>query len=57
MCGYGVINFIYKYKKQWDCTRVCDTKQDFDTWIEHEKKVGNKLIYKSKTNVNCYIDY
>ena len=54
--AYGVINFIYKYTKNWNCTRVCETENEFFTWVKHEEKY-NKIEFVKDNIVNCYIDY
>ena len=53
---YGVINFIYKNNKSWNCSRVCETKKEFFEWVDMEKEY-NKIEFVKDNIVNCYIDF
>ena len=53
---YGVINFIYKNNKSWNCSRVCETEKEFFEWVDMEKEF-NKIEFVKDNIVNCYIDF
>ena len=43
---YGVINFIYKNNKSWNCSRVCETEKEFFEWVDMEKEYNYKKVFK-----------
>ena len=38
-----VIHYRYKYRKSWNCSRVCETPREYETWLEHDRKYHEKL--------------
>lgn len=45
VCG-GFKNFTNPY-----------TKEDFEAWIAHENKVGNKVVFANENHAKVYINY
>ena len=39
----GIIHFRYSRKNSWNCSRVCETEQELNEWLDHERNVGNTI--------------
>lgn len=52
---YGVINFIYKNNKSWNCSRVCETEKEFFEWVEMEKEYNEIIVNNNIATV--YINF
>ena len=50
-----VIYYRYKYRKGWNCSRTCETPEEYKTWLKHDKKYHD-LKFTSDGYI-CYIDY
>ena len=50
-----VIHYRYKYRKNWNCSRVCETQEEYETWLEHDKKYH--VLKLTNNGYTCYIDY
>lgn len=50
------IDFVYIYGGFKNFTNPY-TKEEFETWIEHENKVGNKVVMVKPNHAKVYIEY
>ena len=50
-----VIHYRYKYRKSWNCSRVCETLREYETWLEQDRKYHDLKF--TNDGYICYIDY
>lgn len=50
-----VIHYRYKYRKSWNCSRVCKTQEEYNAWLEHDRKYHDLKF--TNDGYICYIDY
>lgn len=48
------IRFIYTDRPSWNCSRFCESIEEYNMWVEHEQKYGNKLKFTDFGCI-CYI--
>ena len=53
----GIIQYIYKYRKEWNCRRPYQREQERDAWLALDKASGHKIRKTSPTDYTVYIDY
>lgn len=53
----GTIQYIYKYRKEWNCRRPYQSEQERDAWLALDKASGHKIRKTSPTDYTVYIDY
>lgn len=39
----GIIHFRFAHRKSWNCDRFCETEQELNEWLDHERNVGNTI--------------
>lgn len=49
-----VINYYYKSRRSWNCSKVC-SKAEFAQWLQHDTRMKHKIVF-IENGYNCYID-
>ncbi len=52
----GTIQYIYKYRKEWNCERPYQDTQERDEWLALDKDSGHRIRQTSPTDYTVYIN-